>query len=351
MEPFAWPRDDVGTRPVNPSDDLALQRAVPVPPPAPDVSILVVAYNSQAIISCCLDSIPAACTAFSYEVLLIDNGDGASAERASSQFPEVIIVPSKGNVGFAAGNNILAAHAGGRCLLLLNPDVILSPGAIDRLLGATAVFSEASAWGGVTLGRDGQPDVGNTVNVPSLREMASRTLGKSNASRRATSNVNQDAEVSALSGSFVMFSRAAWDEVGGLDERYFLYCEEVDLFFRLAKRGHRFWRIAGATATHDIGHGQSASPMRELYLSAGVMQFARLHWSRIDQLAAFVLIWLAAMQRFLAGKTLGSRSVHLKTIGEKQRYVALRPNDWRHGYDPERGLLARLRASKFATRP
>lgn len=321
------------------------------PSPAPDVSVLVVAYGSQAIISDCLASIRPACTAFSYEVLLVDNGDGASAEVTSSEFPEVIIVASRGNVGFAAGNNLLAAQARARYLLLLNPDVILAPGAIDRLLESTATYQEASAWGGVTLGRDGQPDVGNTVHVPSLWEMASRTVGKSIASRSLSSDLERDKEVTVLSGSFVMFSRAAWDEVGGLDERYFLYCEEVDLFYRLAKRGHRFWRIAAAKAMHDIGHGQSASPMRELYLNAGVMQFAKLHWSRPDQLAAFFLIWFGALQRYFASKVLGWRSAHLKGVGEKQRYVALRPNDWRNGYDPDHGLLARLRGANGEMRP
>ncbi|PKP92104.1 MAG: hypothetical protein CVT75_08180 [Alphaproteobacteria bacterium HGW-Alphaproteobacteria-14] len=149
----------------------------------PHVSILVVAYNSQAIIGDCLASIPAGCSRFTYEVLLIDNGDGASADLVSAQFPEVMIVPSQGNVGFAAGNNLLAAQASGEHLLLLNPDVVLKPEAIDLLLDATKAYPAASAWGGVTLDRNDRPDLGNNVHIPSLREMASRTLGRSIAGR------------------------------------------------------------------------------------------------------------------------------------------------------------------------
>jgi len=309
----------------------------------PDVSILIVAYNSQAIIAACLASIPAACTRHIYEVLLIDNGDGASADVAVAAFPSVTIVPSCGNVGFAAGNNLLAAQAKGRHLLLLNPDVVLKPDAVDRLLEATKTYPHASAWGGVTLDQNDRPDLGNTVQVPSLREMLSRTLGRSSAALRNNATVAADAEVEVMSGSFVMFSRTAWDEAGGLDERYFLYCEEVDLFYRLAQRGHSFWRIASSLANHDIGHGEASSPNRELYLNAGVIQFTRLHWSKIDSLLAFFLIWLSSLQRVILGWLFGWFKPNLSTAGKKQRLVALRPNYWRHGYDPQRGLLARLR--------
>lgn len=311
--------------------------------PARDVSILVVAFKSQAIIEACLASIPAACTQFDYEVLLIDNGDGATADLVAAKFPQVRIVPSQGNVGFAAGNNLLAAQATGRFLLLLNPDVILKPEAVDRLLVATRTYPDAAAWGGVTLDRDDRPDLGNTVHVPSLREMASRTLGRSSAASDQPAGFDADAEVKVLSGSFVMFARSAWDEVGGLDDRYFLYCEEVDLFYRLAQRGFRFWRIAGSRANHDIGHGESASPHRELYLNAGVIQFTRLHWNGLESLSAFVLIWLSSLQRFIVGKLLGRFKPSLYKAAEKQRLVALKPHYWRYGYDRERGLLAKLR--------
>lgn len=310
---------------------------------APDVSILVVAYNSQAIIAACLASIPAACTRFDYEVLLIDNGDGATADLVAAKFPQVRIVPSQGNVGFAAGNNLLAAQAKGPFLLLLNPDVVLKPAAIDRLLEATRTYPDAAAWGGVTLDRDDRPDLGNNVHIPSLREMASRTLGRSIAGRNGKGAITTDVQVEALSGSFVMFARGAWDEVGGLDDRYFLYCEEVDLFYRLGQRGYRFWKIADSRANHDIGHGESASPHRELYLNAGVIQFTRMHWSKSESLSAFVLIWLSSLQRLIMGRLMGWLRPSLKTAAEKQRLVALKPHYWGHGYDRKRGLLAKLR--------
>lgn len=311
---------------------------------SPDVSVLIVAYNSAAVISGCIASIPQACTQHSYEVLLIDNGDSSTEALVAAAFPHVRIVPSKGNVGFAAGNNLLAAEAQGRHLLLLNPDVELKPNALDRLLEAASTYASASAWGGVTLDRNDQPDLGNTVHVPSLREMASRVFGRSSASGAPLLGVDNDAQVDVLSGSFVMFRRSAWDEVGGLDDRYFLYCEEVDLFYRLAQRGHTFWRISTARGFHDIGHGESASPMRQLYLHAGIMQFVKLHWSKPKQVLAVVLIWLGAAERFFAGKIFSVFSSSAQGLVDKHRLIVLRTSYWRHGYDPQRGLLSKLRS-------
>lgn len=308
----------------------------------PAVSILVVAYQSAALISACLNSIKLACTKARYEVLLIDNGDGSTESLVRGDFPDVRIIASRGNIGFAAANNALADHATAPLLLLANPDIEMSAGAVDALLEATARYPDAAAWGGVTLGRDGRPDIGNSVHVPSLGEMASRLLGRSNFRLDPDDSLDRDERVDALSGGFVMFSRSIWEAAGGLDERYFLYCEEVDLFHRLAQQGHHFWRIGNARAFHDIGHGHESSPLRELYLCAGNMQFTRLHWSRFRSVLAFLLIWSMSVQRVIAGGLLGFASPSLKRAARKHRLVATRPHFWLHGYDQKRGLLAKL---------
>lgn len=306
----------------------------------PDVSILVVAYNSAAMIGKCLGSIPAACAQFTYEVLMIDNGDGSTAALVAQDYPAVRIIPSKGNIGFAAGNNILAAKARAPFLLLANPDLEMQPGAVVELMKATRRYPDAAAWGGVTLDRSGCPDIGNSVHVPSLREFASRLIGRSLARFEPGQSFDNDSSTPALSGGFVMFSRRVWEEAGGLDERYFLYCEEVDLFYRLARSGYGFWRIGTARALHDAGHGNEFAPMRLLYRAAGTMQFIRLHWSYPAEIAAFLLIWLGAVERFVAGGLFGWLKPRLRKIGEGYRIIALHPFAWRYGYHPTKGLLA-----------
>ena len=313
---------------------------------SPDVSIMVVAYHSQDIIAECLDAIAPACTRYTYEVLFVDNGEGETAALVEKHYPHVRIVPGRGNIGFAAANNLLAKSAEAPMLLLVNPDLQLRPGAVDALMDGAQRHAAAAAWGGVTLDRNGVPDVGNSVHIPSIKEMASRLTGRSIARVAHNDGFERDERVEALSGGFVMFSRAIWEEVGGLDERYFLYCEEVDLFYRLGLKGYESWRIGSARAFHDIGHGEIGSPMRELYLSAGTMQFTRLHWEPWKQQVAFAAIWLAYLQRYWVKRLAGLFSSKQKRNATKFKFVATRPQQWRYGYDPTKGLLASLKQSR-----
>lgn len=308
----------------------------------PDVSILIVAFNSAALIEACITAIEPACGDRSYEVLLVDNGDGSTEELVRARFPEVRIVPSRGNIGFAAGNNLLASEARGSNILLLNPDMVAAPGAISRLLAAAERYPDAGAWGALTVDQNGQPDSGNDIYVPSISQLLVGLVGHARRWRAPLCGTTRDEPVEVLCGGFVMFPKRVWDSAGGLDESYFLYSEEVDLFYRLSLEGFVFWRIPEAKGYHAIGHGDSQSPMRLLFRSAGLMHFTRRHWSPMRGLTAFVLIWVAGLVRFCAGALLAWRSERFRRLRDGYRLVALRPHYWGFGYHPARGLKARL---------
>lgn len=308
----------------------------------PDLSILIVAYNSAALIAACIGAIADGTRDHIVEVLMVDNGDGATEAMIKRDFPHVRIIPSRGNIGFAAGNNLLASHARANRLLLLNPDMVLLPGAIDALMRGAERHPEAGAWGGVTVDPGGRPDAGNAIAMPSLIEFASVAMGRSRIGSAPLKGIDRDMPVEVLIGGFVMFARTAWDEANGLDERYFLYCEEVDLFHRLQQKGYAFWRICDAYGRHEAAHGNHLSPMRLLYRAAGTMEFMRAHWSLPARAMSAGLIWIAAVERYCAGKLFGAGRPHLQQLGDGYRHVALRPQFWLSGYDRQRGLMARL---------
>lgn len=307
----------------------------------PDVSVLVVAYNSRDVISRCIDAIRLAARTTTIEVLLVDNGTDGTERLVEEQYPEVRIIPGIGNVGFARGNNLLAVHARGEFLLLINPDLYAAPGAIDALVEGARNHPEAGAWGGVTTDLADVPDTGNAISIPSLAELASAAVGLSRAGK-VKPQVDRDVPVEVLSGGFVMLSRRAWDRVAGFDERFFLYCEEVDLFRRMRLLGYELWRIAKARGAHELAHGNNLTARRLLFRTAGTMEFVRKHWSLPLAVIGMVLIWAGAVARYAAGRLLGSRKPGLARLGEAYRLVALRPQLWMHGYDPAKGLTARL---------
>ncbi|MDY7098698.1 MAG: glycosyltransferase family 2 protein [Pseudomonadota bacterium] len=323
-------------------DQHSLAQAATDASDAPTVSILIVAYNSAALIERCISAIAPACRKQSFEVLLVDNGDGSTEALVTERFPEVRIIPTRGNIGFAAGNNWLAEHARSDYLLLLNPDMVLFENAIDALFEGVAAHPNAGAWGGISVDSDGTPNSGNAIPIPSLGEFASRAMGRSREEGLPPERLLNDAQVNVLMGGFMMLPRKAWAEVAGLDERYFLYCEEVDLLHRLESKGYTFWRIAGARGEHEAFHGQSHSPMRALYSTAGKVEFMRAHWSTPRRYLGTALLWLGTFERFLAGKLLGSSRPNLAKRADASRYVALQPSLWMNGYHPTKGLMAQL---------
>ncbi|MEP3052424.1 MAG: glycosyltransferase family 2 protein [Erythrobacter sp.] len=307
-----------------------------------DISILIVAYNSRDCIEECLTAIRSAAHSVRTEIILVDNGEDGTGDIVGANFPEVVIVQSEGNVGFAKANNRLAKIAIGANLLLLNPDAFLQVGAVEELHHAAKKYADAGAWGGVTVDRNGAPDLGNTVPVPSLGELLSSATGKAKSGKQTPTSINEDQFAEVLPGGMMMVPRSVWNEFGGFDERFFLYCEEVDLCVRLRKAGLKLHRIAKAKAYHNAAHGNFQSPLRRLYQIAGMVEYLRKHWSIPKCILGIGLIWVGAFWRYAIGTVAGRFNPALAVIGKRYRMIALRPNLWIFGYHNERGLKAQL---------
>ncbi len=316
----------------------------------PDISVLIVAYNSGGCIVRCIQAIREASQDADVEILLVDNGEDGSGELITFEFPDVAVMPSEGNVGFARANNRLAKHARGKRLLLLNPDAFLKPDAIGALLQATRNYPDAGAWGGVTVTPEGKPDFGNAIPLPSFTEFLTVAIGRPRSGRSIPAAITQDQEAEILSGGFLMIDRDVWSMIDGFDESFFLYGEDVDLSVRLKRAGYTLHRIAAARAIHQIAHGNFQSSQRRLYQAAGMMEFLRKHWSAPARVLAACLIWIGAFNRFAIGSIWGRNGSPLEATGKGYRLVALRPEMWLSGYHTERGLKAKLDRGEIAAK-
>lgn len=326
---------------LDPLEELFLVRkAAPADGPSvdqaaePEVSVAVVAFNAPDHLERCLASIQAHTKACRYEVLAIDNGDGRCEALVRARFPGVVVVPSEGNIGFGAGCNRTAARAQGEYILFLNPDTRLADDAISRLLAFARSKPEAGAWGGRTVTERGEFDGGNLIAAPTLAGLVLRGIGLSRFGRPrirfASETAPRRAEV--LCGGFFLVARPVWEKLGGFDESFFLYCEEVDLFVRLRALGYEAWVTPEATIVHDVGSGSLLSPARMLYKSTGEMHYLRKHWGALAARAGGALIWASAARRYGAGLLMSAVSRKGRSVRQAYRPVVLHPRSWFGGY-------------------
>ena len=301
---------------------------------APLVSVMIVAYQAREVIDDCLRSIMQSDTEASIEVLLIDNGTDGTGNLVAENYPAVKIVPTRGNIGFGAGNNAIAEFAKGKYLLLLNPDTIVEPGAIDALLSFARERDDALAWGGLIKTPNGTPDVSNFLRLPTLEQLLYAALGLERLYTRknAPDDANAERTVEALCGAFFMIRLLDYRRFGGFDESFFLYSEEMDLFARIANEGGTVLTTPASGIVHLIGTSGTMSEGRAIFKAKGLMHFARKHWSAPKVVAAAALIWLAAFERSLVGLTRCDRSSRIAQLGKVSWAICRRPSEWIKGY-------------------
>lgn len=297
-----------------------------------DLSILVVGYNSLGYLDACIGAIPAAARSASFEVLFVNNGTDGSEEFLRHAYPDVRILESRGNIGFAEGNNYLARHAQGQYVLLLNPDTKLYPGAIDSLLDAARAHPAFAALGGITVGLDGQPEPLANMELPTLRTMLRALAG------RASRNMAFDAatpiiEADAINGGFMMVERACWERLGGMDGAFFLYAEEIDFFKRLKQTGRKVGIVPASRIYHDLGSGEVNSPTRKFYLATGNAHYLRKHFPPLQAHLCIFIYWLVLSGRYASGQLLAWKGPRYRNKARAFKKLALRPWTWMRGFD------------------
>jgi GT2 family glycosyltransferase len=240
-----------------------------------DASIVIVSFNTRDILRECLQTLQREAGQVAYETIVVDNAshDG-SAEMVAGEFPAVRLVGSAVNLGFAGANNRGFALARGRYVVLLNSDAFVHAYALERAVEHMDTNPHAGLGGGLLLGRDGRwtpsarmfPSPINellTMSGLAAKYSRSRWFGRVD---RTWADPLEPAPVDWVPGAFTIIRRELLEQLGYLDERFFLYFEEVDLCRRLKVAGHQVWYWPDIVVTH-IG-GESAKAVRHLKMSS-----------------------------------------------------------------------------------
>jgi len=298
----------------------------------PDVSILVVGFNSSSYLETCLASVGRAITRFTHEILFVNNGTDTSEGLLKARFPPARVLPSRGNIGFAAANNYLAENAEGSWLLLLNPDTELQPNAVDMLLDAAIRHPQYQVLGGVTVGSDNRPAQSTQVELLSFATILRRMFGR--ASPKASTQLDNGlTELDALTGGFMMVERSCWRALGGLDPSFFLYAEELDFFKRLKDRGGRVAQVEASRMYHDIGSGEVFSAARMQFKMTGRAHYLHKHFSAPYAYACVFLIWASLALRYGAGRAMAWKSERYAYKADAFAKLVRTPRVWMRGYN------------------
>ena len=265
-----------------------------------DVSIAIVNWNTKELLRDCLTSIYKRAGEVDYEVIVVDNAstDG-SAEMTKNFFQQVILIENIENRGFAAANNQAMAVAKGRYILLLNSDTIVLDSSIANTVRFADTHPQAGVIGCQVLNPDGtvQP---TCFMFPSMLNMLlsstylyklfpkSRFFGREHMTWWDRSDVRQ---VEVVTGCFMLVRREAIEQVGMMDERFFMYGEETDWCYRFGKNGWKVMFAPVGQIIHFGGQSTSQKPVAmivQLWLS--ILKFIRKHYSRPAYLIARLMI-------------------------------------------------------------
>lgn len=232
------------------------------------VSIIIVAADSGSTLRECVAR--ALASSVPVELILVDNAsrDGVpqALARAYERDARVRVVRNRANLGFGPAVNVGARDAHGDALLVLNPDCMLEPDTLSRLLDVQRAHPDAGVIGAVVCEADGMPDPASRRRDPLLRRSLNEMTGRA---RREPENLAYEGvdvpgpipdaviETENVSGALMLLPPAVFERLRGFDERYFLHCEDLDLCRRARDAGYKVL-LAGAVRVRHAKGGSSA---------------------------------------------------------------------------------------------
>lgn len=243
----------------------------------PELSVIIVNYNGLQYLKGCFDSLQDKLQGINYEIVVIDNNSkDDSCAYIKQHYPAVVLIESKENYGFGKGNNEAVKHAKGEYILLLNNDTILQ----DNLLPVLEYIKADATIGAVGIkmlsgDRDYLLSVGNFPNFRSVLKM--KNIGKVGKDIEEANFTKNAYDVDWISGSFLLMPKKMYDEIGGFDEKYFMYVEDVDLCREIYNKGYRRVFLPNYSYIHFVGFNKAKNHL----LVKGFKIYIKKHYSGI----------------------------------------------------------------------
>jgi N-acetylglucosaminyl-diphospho-decaprenol L-rhamnosyltransferase len=266
----------------------------------PDLSIIIVSWNVHTLLQNCLRSVVAQ-QELKLQIIVVDSASNdGSPEMVAEQFPQVELIACSENVGFPRGNNLGLAQANGRFILLLNPDTVVHEGAFAKMVHYLQQNEQVGVLGPQLLNEDGTVQ-SSRRRFPTLKTAFFESTWLEPYAPRAVLDYyyardvadGETAVVDWLMGACLMMRQEVVAQVGGLDEAYFMYSEELDYCRRIKQAGWRVVYYPPAKVTHLLGKSsEQAVTRRHINFNQAKLRYFRKYHGRLP--AATLRLFLLA---------------------------------------------------------
>jgi GT2 family glycosyltransferase len=281
----------------------------------PELSILIVNFNAEKLILRCLQAVYETIGSVDCEVIVVDNAStDHSADAVQNAYPQVRLLRNPENVGFARANNQAFRVARGRYFLLLNSDAFVHDGAIATLINFMESHLDTGAAGCRLVYEDGSLQR-SCYSFPTPITELCQTLWLDRLFPRSPFfgkfkmtywDFDSNRDVDWVMGAVMILRKEAVDQVGFLDEEYFMYSEEMDLCYRFKQAGWKISFVSEATAMHVWGgSSRQNKELAFIRLYKSRVLFFRKHYGPIMTLVYKLILYLGSLVRVLGGSFTG----------------------------------------------
>ncbi len=304
-----------------------------------DLSIIIVSYNTRTLTLNCLQSIYDQTNDVNFEVIVIDNASNdGSVDAIGAIFPQVQILRSTENMGFARANNFASKYAKGRYLLLLNPDTVVLDGAIQELYTFAQAQPGAGIYGGRTLFPDGSLNPASCWRRQTPWSVFCYSTGLTPLFRRnrffdpeSYGPWQRDTvrEVDIVSGSFFLIEGSLWEQLGGFDPIFFMYGEDADLCLRARKMSATPIISPEAKITHYGSGSEKVRADKLVRLFRAKCQLIQKHWQPVWVHFGIRMFLFGVTVRALVCQGLAHMGIKkVQDSGTEWREVLARRSEW-----------------------
>lgn len=303
------------------------------------LDIVLVSYNTVEYTKRAIESVYDETADTDFNLIMVDNDSkDNSVELIGSKFPNVKIIQTGANLGFAGGVNIGAKANDSEYVLLLNPDTVILDGAIDKLMSYASKTPKAGVWGGITLNNDLSLNPNNARARLSFKTLLFSALGLSKAFNKSCYfnhdnygcwDRKSEREVDVVTGCFFLTPRVLWEELEGLDETFFMYAEEADYCIRAIKKGYQPRVTPNARIIHHGGVSEVNLSEKMLKLLKGKAELINKHAENWEKPIHKGLLQLHVLNKLL--------SLKLLSLIKKDKQASL--NEWQIIYGQRKEWL------------